>query len=107
MLADFCGMVARTAEMMGVDHIGIGSDLCQNQPFSVLEWMRNGRWSKTMDYGEGSAKNARWPAQPPWFKSNADFPNLISGLREVGFEDAEVAKVMGGNWLHFCETAWS
>ena len=47
---------------MGVDHIGIGTDLCQQQPLQVLEWMRNGRWSKAKDYGEGSAANADWPA---------------------------------------------
>lgn len=45
-------MVARTADLMGVDHIGIGTDLCQQQPLQVLEWMRNGRWSKAKDYGE-------------------------------------------------------
>ncbi|MEL0314470.1 MAG: membrane dipeptidase, partial [Halieaceae bacterium] len=54
-LDDFCDMVVWTAERMGVDRVGFGSDLCQNQPQSVLEWMRNGRWSKTMDYGEGSS----------------------------------------------------
>jgi len=24
----FCDMVARTADLMGIDHIGLGSDLC-------------------------------------------------------------------------------
>ena len=42
-LESFCDMVASTAELMGVEHIGIGTDLCQQQPLSVLEWMRNGR----------------------------------------------------------------
>uniref|UniRef100_UPI00068162C3 membrane dipeptidase n=1 Tax=Vibrio harveyi TaxID=669 RepID=UPI00068162C3 len=51
-LEDFCQMVAKTADQFGVDHLGIGSDLCLNQPQQVLEWMRNGRWSKAMDYGE-------------------------------------------------------
>jgi hypothetical protein len=48
-LESFCDMVARTADLMGVEHIGIGTDLCQAQPLSVLEWMRNGRWSKDKD----------------------------------------------------------
>jgi microsomal dipeptidase-like Zn-dependent dipeptidase len=43
------------AETYGTDRIGIGSDLCQDQPDSVVEWMRVGRWSKEIDYGEGSA----------------------------------------------------
>ena len=36
LLEDFCSMIARTAEMIGVEHIGFGSDLCQDQPDSVV-----------------------------------------------------------------------
>ena len=32
---------------MSAKNIGIGSDLCLNQPDSVVEWMRKGTWSKT------------------------------------------------------------
>ncbi len=42
----FCEMAAKTADIMGVKNIGIGSDLCLNQPDSVVEWMRNGTWTK-------------------------------------------------------------
>ena len=52
-LDSFCEMIARTADLMGVSQIGLGSDLCQDQPDSVVEWMRVGRWTKTIDYGEG------------------------------------------------------
>ena len=55
-------MVARTADLMGIDHIGLGSDLCQDQPNSVVEWMRVSRWTKGIDYGEGSASDAGFPA---------------------------------------------
>ena len=53
-LDSFCEMVAKTAEIMGASKIGIGSDLCLDQPDSVVEWMRNGTWTKTKNYGEGS-----------------------------------------------------
>ena len=98
-LDDFCDMVVWTAERMGVDKIGLGSDLCQNQPQSVLEWMRNGRWSKTMDYGEGSEGNAGWPEQLSWFDDSRDFPGIASALSQRGFSDDEMGKIMGGNWL--------
>ena len=100
-LDSFCGMVADCAELMGVEHIGLGSDLCQDQPDSVVEWMRNGRWSKTLDYGEGSASAAGFPAMPEWFGDNRDFGNVEQGLREVGFDAADTAAIMGGNWLRF------
>jgi len=48
-LQDFCEMVARTADLIGAEHLGIGSDLCQHQPDSVVEWMRTGRWTKQID----------------------------------------------------------
>jgi microsomal dipeptidase-like Zn-dependent dipeptidase len=100
-LESFCEMAARTAEMIGVEHIGIGSDLCQDQPDSVVEWMRTGRWSKSVDYGEGSKDAAGFPPQPEWFRDNRDFPNLEKGLAAIGFNQDEVAGIVGGNWLRF------
>ncbi|NRA70819.1 MAG: membrane dipeptidase [Gammaproteobacteria bacterium] len=104
-LNDFCDMVANTADLMGIGHIGIGTDLCQDQPLSILEWMRNGRWSKEMDYGEGSKANADWPRPLSWFRDSRDFPNITKGLQERGFNDQDVAKVMGLNWLNFLDDA--
>lgn len=100
-LEDFCAMVARTAEMAGAEHLGLGSDLCQDQPDGVVTWMRNGRWTRTLDFGEGSAAHAGFPPQPQWFRDNRDFGNLSAGLRKVGFSDSEVNAIMGGNWLRF------
>lgn len=105
-LQSFCEMVARTAELMGLDHIGIGSDLCQNQPDSVVEWMRNGTWTKTLDFGEGTSKQAGFPPQPDWFRCSRDFGTIAEGLRAVGFAETEVAKIMGENWLDFMERSF-
>lgn len=100
-LQNFCEMIAATAELMGVDHIGLGSDLCQDQPDSVVEWMRVGRWTKNIDYGEGSAGNAGFPPMPGWFNDNRDFDNIEQGLRDAGFSGEDSGKIMGGNWLRF------
>ncbi len=100
-LQSFCEMIARASELMGVDHIGLGSDLCQDQPDSVVEWMRVGRWTKKIDYGEGSASNAGFPPMPDWFNDNRDFGNIEQGLLDVGFNADDTAKIMGNNWLRF------
>ncbi len=100
-LESFCEMVARTAELMGAEQIGIGTDLCQDQPDSVVEWMRTGRWTKQIDYGEGSKSDAGFPPMPTWFRDNRDFGNIETGLRTVGFDAGEAAAIMGGNWLRF------
>ena len=100
-LQDYADMIARTADLIGIDHVGIGTDLCQDQPDSVVEWMRVGRWTKSIDYGEGCADAAGFPPMPEWFADNRDFGNIAAGLRAVGMTEADIAAVTGGNWLRF------
>ena len=100
-LESFCEMAAKTAELMGVKQVGIGSDLCIGHPDSVVEWMRNGSWTKTKDYGEGSYKNPNFPKQPKWFEDARGFKNLEQGLKKVGFQETEVNDILGNNWYNF------
>jgi microsomal dipeptidase-like Zn-dependent dipeptidase len=100
-LESFCEMIAHTAEKFGAEHLGIGTDLCQDQPDSIVEWMRVGRWSKEIDFGEGSAAAPGLPPMPSWFQDNRDFGNIEAGLKATGFSDDEVAGIMGGNWHRF------
>ncbi len=100
-LESFCEMTAKTSELMGTKNIGIGSDLCLNQPDSVVEWMRNGKWSKRKNYGEGSKKQQGFPKQPEWFLDARGFKNLEIGLKKVGFNDEEVNGILGNNWFNF------
>lgn len=100
-IQNFCEMIARTVERFGIEHFGIGSDLCQDHPDSVVEWMRTGRWTKEIDFGEGSAAAPGFPAMPDWFRDNRDFPNIENGLQKVGMDNAEIAGIMGKNWYRF------
>ena len=100
-LDSFCEMVAETTEKISVKQIGIGSDLCIRHPDSIVEWMRNGTWTKTKDFGEGSSKNPGFPPQPSWFEDARGFGNLEIGLRKVGFNEEETHDILGNNWYNF------
>jgi len=100
-LNDFCDMIARTVDLIGIKNIGVGSDLCQDQPDTIVEWMRNGRWTKDTDFGEGSIQNPGFPKQPNWFKDNRDFHNISKGLKKVGLSSENIKDIMGRNWLNF------
>ncbi|CAN5421081.1 dipeptidase [soil metagenome] len=100
-LVEFCDMVARTADLIGVGHLGIGSDLCQDQPDGVVQWMRRGAWTKA------ATDPAGFPPQPAWFRSNRDVPGLAAGLAKAGFAADEVAAIMGGNWRRFYEASFA
>ena len=98
---DFCSMIAKTVDLMGIDRVGFGSDLCQDQPDSIVEWMRVGKWTKEIDYGEGSASNPGFPDMPNWFRDNRDWHNIITGLSKTGFNQEEIDKIKGKNWFKF------
>jgi|TARA_B110000438_G_scaffold66830_1_gene67285 membrane dipeptidase len=100
-LESFCEMIARTVDIMGIKNLGIGSDLCLNQPDSIVEWMRNGTWTKTKNYGEGSKKKPKFPKQPDWFLDARGFNNLEIGLKKVGFNEDEINDILGNNWYNF------
>ncbi|QJF50509.1 membrane dipeptidase [Roseobacter ponti] len=105
-LESFCGMIADTAGRYGSEYLGIGTDLCQNQPDSVVEWMRVGRWSKVIDYGEGTAANAGFPPMPHWFRDNRDFGNIRAGLLAAGLSETDTDGIMGGNWHRFYDAGF-
>ena len=85
-LDSFCEMVAKTAEIMDIKKIGIGSDLCLDHPDTVVEWMRNGSWSKSKNYGEGSKNKPGFPKQPDWFLDARGFSNIEKGQKKQVFQ---------------------
>ncbi len=93
-LVQFCEMAARAADVMGADRLGIGSDLCQGQPDSVVQWMRDGNWTF-------ARSEAVFPAHTDWFRDNRDWDGIEAGLCDAGFSREEAAGIMGGNWARF------
>ena len=102
-LSSFCEAVAMAVDLMGIKNVAIGSDLCQEQPSSVLHWMRNGRWSKDTNYGESSSNKEAFPNQPSWFSNAKDFSKLEVGFKKFGFSKFEIEAIIGKNWLNFCK----
>lgn len=99
-LQAFAAMVAEAAGRYGAEHLAIGSDLCQGQPDSVVQWMRAGDWVRHAD------ASVQFPAMPAWFGSNRDFPGLRAGLVSAGLSPEEVDGIMGDNWLRFFEASF-
>jgi len=91
-------MVAWTAERIGVDAVGIGTDYCPGHPPSIRTWWRYARWSRER------APAAQMQIAPhegwqDWLRSPAQFANIWEGLAHHGFSDGDVAKIMGGNFM--------
>lgn len=93
-LADFCKMVARLCEQVGVRHVGLGSDCTRDWGQDYVAYLRDGRWRPTDQHNP-----PQWPEWPEWFTGPADLPAVTEGLLDVGLSEDEVTAVLGGNWL--------
>ena len=62
--------IDHAVKVMGIDHVGIGSDF--------------------------DGVGGKLPAE---LRSVADYPNLVAGLQSRGYSDADIRKILGGNLL--------
>ncbi|HSD17273.1 MAG TPA: dipeptidase [Thermomonas sp.] len=69
-LAQVLDQIDYGVKLLGIDHVGIGSDF---------------------DGVDGDL--------PPELKTVADFPHLVAGLQARGYKDADIRKILGGNLL--------
>ena len=98
---DFCSMIKELINLIGEDNIGIGSDLCLNWPDEIVMWMRNGKWTKKIDYGESKDNNPKWPELPKWYSKPSDLKNLFISMCENNISEKVATKIVGENWLSF------
>ena len=94
-------MIKELINLIGEDNIGIGSDLCLNWPDEIVMWMRNGKWTKKIDYGESKDKNPKWPDLPKWYSQPSDLKNLFISMCENNISEKVATKIVGENWLSF------
>jgi len=95
-LPEFCDAVARSVDLMGIDHVAIGSDLVLNWPDRYLVELRYGPGGLSSEKDE--LKGNMWTEWPKWFSRSSDFPNLMAGLRTSGFGANEIDHIMWRNW---------
>lgn len=92
-------LVARTVDIVGIDHVGFGTDDSHYVGQAELDWMRYGRWTRTEQYGAGSQTNSG-PSKPPeWLPEVYNLAEVPAALGRVGFSQEEIAKLSAENWL--------
>ncbi|VDC33598.1 dipeptidase [Pseudogemmobacter humi] len=92
-------MVAWTVDLAGIGHVAIGTDHGRNVGMPDLTWMRQGNWSRIINYGAGNAARPGKVAEPGWIDTMKSFGAIATALAARGFSQDETALLMGGNWL--------
>nr|WP_250806723.1 membrane dipeptidase [Ensifer adhaerens] len=95
----WCEMVARTVDIAGIDHVGIGTDISHNHTQRDYDWMRKGRWTRSVQYGAGSAATPGAVPKPEWLLKPENLQDVAPALLRVGFNQEEANKILRDNWL--------
>ena len=98
-LDDLLDQIDYLVELLGPDHVGLGTDFTEGRPEGFLDraFGRNAPPGVTPD----------WPwVGPDGFRTVDYFPNVTFGLLARGYDDVTVRKILGENFLRVLETAW-
>jgi membrane dipeptidase len=96
-LGDYLDMIDAAVQAVGIDHVGIGTDLYES--YTRLSWesttkrMYPSPWVFGTRYADG-------------FHSVDCWPGVIDGLQDRGYRGEDLARLVGGNWLRVYRRTW-
>lgn len=102
-IADFGDAIEDLVERVGIDHVGIGTDYTQDQPTSFFDWIFSQQGTKHKD------RPFPYPdplLHPKGMETPEKLKNIVGELLKRGYCRAEVAKIIGGNWLRLFSAVW-
>ena len=96
---DIVDQIEYTADLVGADHVGFGSDVDYNSTLDRMAYIQ--RYPETVDVTYFSALDKDWGYG--WL---GYMPNLTKGLVARGYSDGDIRGILGGNWLRLFERVW-
>ena len=105
---DYLDAIDHLVNMVGVDHVAIGTDHTQDQPEEFWKYIGGQQGTKYPSKFTGhSGMPLAWQDQyPEGLKTPDQLPTMSESLLNRGYSDEEVLKILGGNWLRLFEEVW-
>ena len=98
---DFLNHVDHTVELVGVDHVGIGTDDAGAADTPMKFWEV---YTKELSkIGFRPEHRARFGASTEGYERYLHWPNFTRGLVSRGYSDQGIEKILGGNFLRLFE----
>lgn len=99
---DCLAAIEYVVDLVGEDHVGIGTDFTQDQSADWFDWLRrdkgDGRW--LMD-GRGTTAPF-----PEGLGRLNDYPNLTAAMQRRGWTETRIRKILGQNWHRVLAQVW-
>ena len=99
---DYVDTIDAAVNLMGVEHVGFGSDFVLAA--SVEEILSAPEWTDKLREAVGvNVQVWPWSDGHIGMENNSGYPNLTRGLLAKGYSDADITKIMGGNFIRLIE----
>jgi membrane dipeptidase len=100
-LKDFVDVIDHLVAMVGIDHVGVGTDFTEGQPREWFDWILTGKSKK------GPALALNHPlVNPEGIQHSGDFSNITAALLARGYADTDAKKIIGLNFMRLFEEIW-
>lgn len=97
---DYVDAIEYIANVVGEDHVGIGTDFTQGHNQEFFDWITKdkGYGRKLTNFGE--------IILPQGIREISDFPNITAAMERRKWKPDLIAKIMGENWIRLLEDVW-
>jgi membrane dipeptidase len=97
---DYLEVIEHTINVVGEDHVGIGTDFTQGYGQPFFDWITHdkGYARRLVDLGE--------IVMPAGLRRIEDFPNLTGAMERAGWPERRIRKVLGLNWMRLLREVW-
>ena len=108
-LADYVEAIDDLVDLIGIDHVGIGTDFTQDQPEPFWLYISSQQGTKYPAFC--TDPNKVWVVNDPTFypselQAPDDLPRLADSLLHRGYSEEDVMKILGGNWMRLFGEVW-
>jgi membrane dipeptidase len=98
-LGDLLDHVEYLVELLGIDHVAIGTDFTEGRAEGFLD--------RAFGHNAPPGVTPSWPwVGPKGFETIDEFPNVTAGLLERGHSESDVRKILGENFLRVFAETW-
>ncbi len=107
-LDQFIDHIAYTADLVGIDHVGLGIDYYNGQYLVMPDDQAKAYYDSLI--ASGKWRPGTYPPPPHRYPAGIEtprtLPNLTKRMVERGFSAEDTKKVLGENWLRVYEAVW-
>ena len=103
-IEDYVDAISYTIELIGLDHVAIGTDFTQDQPETFWKYIGSQQGTKFPSTFTDSTNPSNYPIN---FETPDKFPHLIDTMKNKGYGSNEISKILGLNWLRIFKEVWN